>query len=104
MRSNQLITTDGLFSARENIMKTNLEIYVIEILKIKEKFIRDKLAYDNKQAYNWAQSNHKGKRRNNRTCHFRQTTSEPNDSDHLLLLFPLYRYRNSLDSLSLRDL
>lgn len=79
---NQLITTDVLFPARENVLKTNLEIYVAEILKTKEKkFVRDKLSYDNKQAYNWAQTNNKGRRRINQTRPPRQLTSEPNDSD-----------------------
>ncbi|XP_073491307.1 uncharacterized protein [Aquarana catesbeiana] len=79
---NQLITLDGLFSTRESALKTNLEGYVTEILKTKErKFVRDKLAYDNKQAYHWDQKNNKAKRRNNQTRNPKQPISEPNDSD-----------------------
>lgn len=79
---NQSITSDGLFSTWESALKTNLEGYVTEILKTKEKkFVRDKLAYDNKQAYHWGQKNNKAKRRNNQTQNPKQPTSKPNDSD-----------------------
>lgn len=48
---NQSITLNDLFPTREGTLNTDLEGYVTEILKTKEKkCIRDKLAYDNKQA------------------------------------------------------
>lgn len=79
---NPAIIADALFSTRENELKSNLELYVTEILKTKEKkYIRDKLAYDNKQAYNWSQNNYKRKKRNNQTRQFKQANSEPSDSD-----------------------
>lgn len=81
-QDNSSIITDGLFSTRENELKSNLQVYVTEILKTKEKkYIRDKLAYDNKQAYNWSQNSYKRKKRNNQTRQSRQVNGEPSDSD-----------------------
>lgn len=81
-RDNSAIVTDGLFSTRENELKTNLESYVTEVLKTKEKkYIRDKLAYDNKQAYNWSPNNYRRKKRNNQKRQTKQANSEPSDSD-----------------------
>lgn len=77
---NELITLNELFPSRESTLKANLEIYIAEILKTKEKkLIRDKLSYHNNQVYNWAQT--KNRRRNNTMRNPKESTNEPNDSD-----------------------
>lgn len=79
-RDNDLIVSSELFSNRETILKTELENYVSGLLKTKEKkYMRDKLAYDNDQAYNWIQQ--KSRKRNNKKPIYKETYSEPNDSD-----------------------
>lgn len=55
-------------------------MFVPEILKTKgNKFMRDKLAYDNNTAYNWTYA--KNKRRNNKVPISKDSTNDPNDSD-----------------------
>lgn len=79
-QDNDSIISNDQFSSRESLLKTNLETYVSEILKTKEKkFMRDKLSYANAQAYNWAPT--KNKRRNIQMHAFKKAQSEPNDSD-----------------------
>lgn len=79
-KENGLITSDELFPTWEGTLKAKLKIYVAEILKTKEKkIIRDKLSYDNNQAYNWAQT--KNRRCNNKTRNSKESTIEPNHSD-----------------------
>lgn len=57
-----------------------IELYVAEILKTKEKKImRDKLSYDNSQAYNWALL--KNRRRNTKMRTPKEQSSELIDSD-----------------------
>lgn len=76
-----MIVSSELFPVREGTLKTHLETYVVEILKTKEKkFIRDKLSYDNNQAYSWA-STKTNKRRNLKMWASKETHSEPNGSD-----------------------
>lgn len=84
-----MITSDALFSTRESTLKANFEIYVAEILKTKEKkFMRDKLSYDNSQAYNCAPTK-------NRRCNIKMRTSRDLNLMILtLLLFPLHRHHN----------
>lgn len=57
------------------------ETYVAEILKTKEKkFVRDKLSYDNNQAYAWTQTK-TSKRRNTKMRTPRDVYPEPSYSD-----------------------
>lgn len=74
-----MITSSELFPSRESTLKANLETYVAEILKTKEKkFVRDKLSYGNNVAYNWAQT--KNRTRNNKMRNTKESTNELNDS------------------------
>lgn len=53
-QANATLLLDSLFASRELTLKRDLETFVSEILKTKEKkFKHDKLAYDNNTAYNW---------------------------------------------------
>lgn len=64
---NNSIVQEELFSTRESTLKADLENYVSALLKNKEqKFIRDKLSYDNSQAYNWGSSFKDRKRMGNK--------------------------------------
>lgn len=50
---NGSITSNKLFVTRETTLKADLENYVSTLLKNEEKkCVRDKLSYDNAQAYN----------------------------------------------------
>lgn len=78
---NSSIVSSELFSSRESNLKTHIETYVADILKTKEKkFLRDKVSYDNNQAYAWTQ-NKTNKRRNTKMRTPRDVPSESNDSD-----------------------
>ena len=80
---NSLITADESFSTRELTLNSDLEIYVSTLLKNKDKeFIRDKLAFDNGQAYNWASASRSRRRPTNfNNKNKKNSKSNPNKSN-----------------------
>lgn len=81
--ANRSIISDELFSTRETALKADLENYDSNILKTKEKkFIRDKLFYDNSQAYNWGSATKTWRRyQNNKKRNANESSNGQNGSD-----------------------